>query len=243
MKKKISIIVPCYNAESYIEECLTSIFNQSYENIEVIAVDNESKDSTLEKLYKIKEKYKNLIVDCAPNIHRHSWDEPREKGIHISTGDYITIICADDYIEPDYISNCMSLIGSDPQKIKALQSPIRHIRNGVSSGFQRHFYSSLKEFKSLVLNGCPVNTPTVVYNKELYEKGFLKTKPELYLGSADYDMYCSLADNKIFIYPSHNWLGYNYRWHGEQCTWGMHKEPINYDSLIQDFWKEKWKKI
>jgi glycosyltransferase involved in cell wall biosynthesis len=243
MNKKVSVVVPCYNAEKYIEECITSLMLQDYKNLEIIAVDNESKDSTLDKLYKLKKTYESLKIDSAPNIYRHSWDEPREKGLQLSTGDYVTIMCADDYLEPNYISNCMDLIGSDPSKIKALQSPIRHIRNGTASGFQRHFYSSLKEFKSTCLNKCPVNTPTVIYSRELYENGLLGTKPELYLGAADYDMYCRLADNKIFIYPSPNWLGYNYRWHGEQCTWGMQAEPVSYDRLIQDFWKEKWKQI
>ena len=99
---------------------------------------------------------------------------------------------------------------------------------------------TLSEFKNLCLSGCPVASPSVVYNRQLYDDGLLDTSPELYSGAADYDLYCRLADSGIFIYPAGRYLGYNYRWHPEQATWKMHKDPINYDKLIQDYWRQKW---
>jgi len=123
----------------------------------------------------------------------------------------------------------------------ALQSPIRNIRNGIPAEEQGHLYRSLDEFKKTALNKCPVNTPTVIYNKGIYDSGMLETYPEKYYGAADYDLYCRLAENNIMIYPAPIWTGYNYRWHEEQCTWGMHREPIDYDKLIQEYWSERWK--
>ena len=58
---------------------------------------------------------------------------------------------------------------------------------------------------------------------------------------ADYDMYCSMVDAGVFIYPAPVWLGFFYRWHEDQATWKMHKDPTNYDIMIQEFWREKWK--
>ena len=49
---KVSIVVPCYNSEKWIEQCITSALNQDYENIEVIFVDNESTDSSVEIIKK-----------------------------------------------------------------------------------------------------------------------------------------------------------------------------------------------
>ena len=103
-------------------------------------------------------------------------------------------------------------------------------------------YSSLIDMKEGLLSRSLVNTPTVVYSREIYEKGMMKTYPEKYYGAADYDLYCRMADNNILIYPFPQWIGYNYRWHEEQATWGMHKEPIKYDKLIQEYWRKKWKK-
>jgi hypothetical protein len=100
--------------------------------------------------------------------------------------------------------------------------------------------TTLDEFKKQALIRCPVSTPTVIYNRKLFDDGLLKTKPEEYLGAADYDLYCSLADNGVMIYPTNRWLGYNYRWHPNQCSWGMQTEPTNYDKKIQDFWGKRW---
>ena len=85
-----------------------------------------------------------------------------------------------------------------------------------------------------------MTSPTVFYKREIYDKGLIKTNPEKYSGAADYDLYCNLIDQGYYILPVPNWLGYNYRWHEEQATWGMHKSKINYDSLIQSRWREKW---
>ena len=241
MNPKVTIIIPCYNAEKWVRQCVVSALQQDYEFIEVIAVDNESTDNTNEILKEIKEAHPQLMTGTAPNIYRHSWEEARDVGLKMCSGDYITFICSDDYLETSYITTCMKFIMSAPKSILALQSPIRNIRNGVAAEEQAHFYGSIEEFKKIALTKSPVNTPTVIYNREIYDQGFLETYPEKYYGAADYDLYCRLAHKNIMIYPAPTWTGYNYRWHPEQCTWGMHREPVNYDKLIQEYWRERWK--
>ncbi len=59
--KKVSIIIPCYNAEKYIKESILSALQQTYENKEVIFVDNESKDNSLNIAMAIKKDYPELI--------------------------------------------------------------------------------------------------------------------------------------------------------------------------------------
>ncbi|HIL27378.1 MAG TPA: glycosyltransferase [Nitrospinaceae bacterium] len=238
---KVSIIIPCYNAEKWVRQCIVSALEQDYDSFEVIAIDNESTDSTNDILFEIKKEYPGLMTGTAPNIYRHSWEEPRGVGLKMCSGDYITFVCSDDYLEKSYLTSCMKFIMSSPKSILALQSPIRNIRNGIPNEQQGHFYKSVEEFKNLALTKSPVNTPTVIYNREIYDKGLLESYPEKYYGAADYDLYCRLADQNIMIYPAPIWTGYNYRWHDEQCTWGMHREPVNYDNLIQDYWREKWK--
>ena len=100
----------------------------------------------------------------------------------------------------------------------------------------------MDDFKNQLFEKCLVTTPSVFYSKKLYEKGLLTWNSEKYLGAADYDLYFRLTDNNIFIYPAPKWLGYYYRWHDEQATWGMHSEKVNYDNLIKKHWKEKWDK-
>jgi hypothetical protein len=79
-----------------------------------------------------------------------------------------------------------------------------------------------------------------MFHRSLYEKGLLKAKPETYGGAADYDLYCNLADNGVFIYPIRNWVGYYYRWHPEQATWGVLGSGVNHNEKIQRYWRKKW---
>ncbi len=245
MKPKITIIIPCYNSEKWIEQCVTSCLNQTYENIEVISVDNDSTDSTVSILNSIKEKNPELIISSAENIYPNCWDEAREEGFRLMTGDYVMTIGSDDYIDLEYVDKCMSVILSSPETIKALQTPIQGMQKRgdefISVGLIQHSYKSSKEFKELCLRKCPVNTPSVIYSTELYHSGLLKTKPEEYGGAADYDLYCSLIDNGIFIYPFPKWIGFYYRWHPEQATWSVHEEGRDYDRNIQKYWRDKWK--
>jgi hypothetical protein len=61
-------------------------------------------------------------------------------------------------------------------------------------------------------------------------------------GPEDYDQYCNLAENNIFIFPVKASLGYYYRWHPGQATWQVHKEPKikEYEKIIQEYWKKRW---
>lgn len=239
---KITIIIPCFNSEKWIEESLLSALNQTYENTEVIFVDNESTDSSLQIAKNIQKKFPSLKISTAKNIYRHSYQEPVEEGLRISSGDYFTILGSDDFLDREYVSNIVNILNKS-DKILALQTPIRAIR-GKEKIFDQelsHKYANLEEFKNLLFQKCPVNTPSIVLSKKLYTEGIVRWKSDEYLGASDYELYFNLADKEIFIYPYPKWIGYYYRWHEEQSTWRMHKEKTNFDQRIKDFWREKWK--
>jgi glycosyltransferase involved in cell wall biosynthesis len=242
MNPKVTIIIPCYNSEKWIEKCLRSALEQTYQNLEVIFVDNESTDNSVGIATQLSEECPRLMLSSAANIYPNCWDEARTEGFRLMSGDYVLVMGSDDYIEEEFIENCMNVITKAPDKIKALQSPVKGVKadTGIVVNTISHGYRSVAEFKRMVMERCPVNTPTVIYNTQLYRDGLLKTNPEKYGGAADYDLYCSLADNNILIYPVPMWLGFNYRWHKDQATWKVHKEGKNYDRMIQDYWREKW---
>lgn len=243
---KMTIIIPTYNSEKYLEKCITSAIQQNYQNYEVIVVDNESTDSSLEIAKQMQIKNPSIKIDTAPNIYKFSYQEPVEKALEISTGDYFTILGSDDFIHPEYVTNICNLIdhlGKD--KILALQSPILGVDySGTKAlGLLGHSYSSLDEFKELLFVKCPVTTPSVVFSKSLYNNGIVRWKSSQYLGACDYELYFNVADKNVFIHPAQNWLGYYYRWHEGQSTWGMHSTGINYDQIIKEEWRHKWKMI
>jgi|3_EtaG_2_1085321.scaffolds.fasta_scaffold06242_3 glycosyltransferase involved in cell wall biosynthesis len=236
---RISIIVPCYNSEKYIIPCLESIKNQTYTNIEVIVIDNESKDNT----YNIIKEYKqDFIIDTVKNIYPRCWDEVRNKALTIYTGDYFTLLASDDLIQNNYIKKCAEYIKANIPL--AFNSPIKgfQIKNNknIIINTAQYYYNTINELKRNLLTQCCVNTPSVFYSKKLQELNLLKTEPKTYSGAADYDLYCNIVDNNVFIERTQDWLGYYYRWHPDQATWQMRKDNINYDLLIQNKWREKW---
>lgn len=240
---KISIIIPCYNAEKWIEQCVNSALNQTYENLEVIVVDNESSDNSLHIINKLKETNPHLLVSTAPNLYKYSWTEPVEEALSLASGEYFTILGSDDYIDEKYVENIVDVIERSNGKIEIFQSPIRGIDTNnlpVKNGNISHSYKNLTEFKKKLFTGCPVNTPTVVYKKSIHTEGNIFWDSESFLGSADYNLYFHLADKKKFIYPIPKWLGYHYRWHSDQATWGMQKEETRYDEKIKNWWRRKW---
>ena len=100
MKDKISLIIPAYNSEKVITKCLDSIYDQTHKNIEVIVVNDGSKDGTLSVLKKYKRKHKDLIIIDKENAGQA---EARNDGIKKSTGKYMMFIDADDFLEVNYL--------------------------------------------------------------------------------------------------------------------------------------------
>ena len=99
---KISIIIPVYNAEKYINKCIESILKQTYSNIEIVIIDDGSKDSSKEIIEEMCKKEKKIKFISREN---KGVLKTRNEAIGISTGDYIMFVDADDYIQKDMIQN------------------------------------------------------------------------------------------------------------------------------------------
>lgn len=94
----ISVVVPCYNVAKYLEKCVESIVNQSYQNLEIILVDDGAKDSTPELCDKLALTDSRIKV-----LHKVNGglSDARNAGLAIARGKYITFFDSDDWIEPD----------------------------------------------------------------------------------------------------------------------------------------------
>ena len=162
MTAKVSVIIPCYNAENYIKEAIGSVLSQTYENIEIVAVDNESSDATLDILKSYSSDNKRVVYSTAKNIYPFCWDEAREEGLKICTGDYITTLCSDDYYSLEYIEKCVQIMDQLKDKVSLIQSPIRGVDvSGREINRVGHRYDGVQEFKNLAVSKCPVTSPTV----------------------------------------------------------------------------------
>lgn len=98
--EKITIIIPCYNVQKYIEQCLGSIINQTYTNLEIICINDGSTDNTLNIIKEFHKKDKRLHVIDQSN---KGLSESRNIGVQNATGDYIMFVDSDDWLELDTI--------------------------------------------------------------------------------------------------------------------------------------------
>lgn len=100
-KPLVTIIVPAYNTEKYIDKCLQSLINQSYHEIEVIMIDDGSRDATNKicKKYEQKDIRFKLISKKNTGV-----SDSRNVGIHYAKGEFIIFVDSDDYVAKDYVA-------------------------------------------------------------------------------------------------------------------------------------------
>lgn len=100
MDDLISVIVPIYNSSKYLEECINSILNQTYRNLEIILINDGSEDDSIKICEELKEKDERIIVI---NKNNTGVSDTRNMGIRVSKGEYIIFIDSDDIIDSNMI--------------------------------------------------------------------------------------------------------------------------------------------
>lgn len=165
--KKISVIIPVYNAEKYVLRCLDSICGQTYNNIEIICIDDGSSDNAGKLLDKYAERDSRIIVRHQAN---QGESNARNKGLELATGDYFGFMDCDDWIEADMYESLIKCAEQEKLDIVA------------SSWFKDDDNSSVK-----INNKLPVNSEVFgrdeflkyIYKRDYY-RGFAYMWNKLY---------------------------------------------------------------
>mgnify|MGYP002566539081 FL=1 len=113
---KISVIIPVYNTEKYLEKCLDSIINQTYQDFEIVIINDGSIDNSQNIIEKYLDKYQNKIK-CI-NKENGGLSSARNYGIEIARGDYIIFVDSDDYIKKDLFEQLLPYIQKDIDLVK-----------------------------------------------------------------------------------------------------------------------------
>ena len=169
MEELVSVIVPVYNVEKYIDRCVNSIINQTYKTIEIILVDDGSTDSCS----KICDKYANEDTRIKV-IHKENGglSDARNEGIKIATGKYITLIDSDDYVEPDYVELLYNLLIENDADMSVCKHFVVYENAGTIDTGTGNFYNlSPKEALEMLLygNDFDLGACEKLYKKELFE--------------------------------------------------------------------------
>lgn len=104
---KISVIIPVFNGERYLDRCVDSIMNQTYENLEIVLIDDGSNDSTPQMCDRYQE-----IDGRVKVVHKANsgLSGARNEGIKAASGEFVTFIDSDDFVLTDYVNYLYSLI-------------------------------------------------------------------------------------------------------------------------------------
>ena len=224
----VSIIVPIYNGERYLNRCVDSICNQTYKNLEILLVNDGSKDNSLKICKEYETKDSRIVVI---NKENSGVSDSRNMGIDNSNGHYIMFVDCDDYMEPNMVEEMLySLVENkvDVVRCKAIiQNKDDFVQNEELHGLENniikkeHFDSIVQEFFN-IRGGLGCYIWALIIKKE----HVLKFKTELFFRE-DTDYYIRLLNEIDSIYFLDKTL-YNYVYNTSSVT----KAPSNFDKLV-----------
>ena len=141
MGEKISVIVPVYNVEAYLERCVKSILQQTCTNFELILINDGSTDSSGQICDYLADQYENIKVY---HIENAGVSNARNVGIQLATGAWITFVDSDDFVTNDYLATLASAV--EGENVGFVIAPLHHIKNGIVTDLPP--YSGRKELWS-----------------------------------------------------------------------------------------------
>ena len=133
MGEKISVIVPVYNVEAYLERCVESILQQTYANFELILINDGSADSSGQICDYLASQYENIKVY---HIENAGVSNARNMGIQLATGSWVTFIDSDDFVTQDYLATLASAV--EGLNVGFVIAPLHHIKNGIVTDIPPH---------------------------------------------------------------------------------------------------------
>ncbi len=159
----ISILIPLFNAEKFIEETLLSVLNQSYRNIEVIITDDRSTDASVSKVLRFTDHRVRLSINEENLGPEKNWNQALAK----ATGKYIKLVCCDDLMEKDCLMKQVAIMENSLYSDVGLVSCSRFVINSQgrrilqrSFGKLRGRYNGKKIIRRIIQSGNnPIGEP------------------------------------------------------------------------------------
>ena len=165
----ITILIPVYKVEKYLEKCIESVINQTYFNLEIILIDDGSPDNCGIICDEYAKKDSRIKV-----LHKENRgiSDVRNRGIQIATGKYFTFIDSDDYVSPDYIEYLYNLIVKYDADISICNIKViwKNTKLKLKNNNKEFIFNSETAFKNMLFNqGINVSVCTKLYKTTLWK--------------------------------------------------------------------------
>lgn len=235
-KYDLSVIVPVYNAEKYIESCISSIVNQTYKNLEVIIIDDGSTDDS----FKILEKFKSLNNVKIIRKVNDGLSNARNTGLCESSGSYITFVDNDDILDLNIYENAMRIINDKELDLLEFSVSIDFEDDGYSR--EERIPTTFLKSKSDISDGIPniMNSGlfNYVWNKIYKASVLLENSIKFEKDASNYEdlLFNFNCFEKIRNFYHLDMIGYHYK---KRKTESMVAKYVNNnDIIIKDKRKE-----
>lgn len=226
-KPLVSVLIPCYNVEKYIEESINSILSQTYTNLEVIAIDDCSTDNTRKILQQLAEKDSRITI--VRNTENLKLIATLNKGIALCKGDYIARMDADDISLPTRIEKEVDFLEKhQDHDIVSVQFYAFHSDNPAKRDLH-HSPTHDAELRAYMLFRSGICHPAVLMRKRVFSELGLKFEQE-YLHVEDYALWSEALYKTKIANLSEPLLLYR-----------VHKQQVS--SLNEDLQTENKKKV
>lgn len=186
---KVSVIIPIYNKGDFLKECIQSVLNQTFKDIEIVCIDDASTDNSYSVLKQLSENNKQIIT--YQNIENKGVVYTRNYAIEMSSGEYILPLDADDKIEPTYIEKAVKILNENPD---------------IGIVYCKADYIGLKNEKwdlpdfdkeKILFENC-IFCSALFRKSDFYNAG--KYKERMNQGWEDYDLWLSIIENGLYAY-------------------------------------------
>ncbi|AIQ65804.1 cell wall biosynthesis glycosyltransferase [Paenibacillus stellifer] len=215
---KVSVIIPLYNHENFIKEAITSVLNQTYKNIELIVIDDGSRDNSLAIAKSFEDDRIQVLTQQNQGAHYTI-----NRGLELATGDFLTILNSDDIYEKNRIEKCVGYLIQHPH-VHLVCTYIKIIDHsgktlGIKEGWKNmepwpipnksKSYAGSNNFsRNLLVSNFISTTSNMVFTKKLYQEiGGMRNLRfahdwDFALRAAEYGE-CSILEEALIKYRIH----------------------------------------
>ena len=220
---KISVIIPIYGVEKYIEQCVKSVINQTYKNIEILLIDDGSKDKSgliIDELAKLDSRIKVV------HKKNEGVSAARNTGLDLASGEYVVFVDGDDFIDDEYIEYMLNAIEST--KADMVFSYDWHKDNGIKMDYKANNQYQIiiceKAIEEMYLNKIGVAVWNKIYKRDVIEKNKLRFHEEFWFAEGmTFNIEMFQISQKIV---------------STKCTY--YHQVYNPDSAVRKFNLESW---